>query len=154
MTLVGPAAGAGSAVRRGAAVRTVKISDFFIGIPGMSYSRSKVEPVPRKDIRAVAMMQAKEDCSWPMRVQPNERAPAGAVSGPGPWREELRVRMCAERGPSPCSLHSHVQWWLILDMRFFGIAATGLLAAAAVAAQPLYKSELIFPPEKIHTDSR
>jgi len=38
-------------------------------------------------------------------------------------------------------------------MRYFGIAATGLLAAAAVAAQPLYKSELIFPPEKIHNHS-
>src|SRR3569833_571593 len=98
MTLMGPAAGAGSAVRRHAAVRTVKISDFFIGIPGMSYSRTKVEPVPRKDFRAVAMMQAKEGRSRPMRVQPNERAPAGAVSGPGPWREELRVRMGVRRG--------------------------------------------------------
>jgi len=38
-------------------------------------------------------------------------------------------------------------------MRYFGIAATGLLAAAAIAAQPLYKSELIFPPEKIHNHS-
>ena len=38
-------------------------------------------------------------------------------------------------------------------MRYFRIAATGLLAAAALAAQPLYKSELIFPPEKIHNHS-
>jgi predicted neuraminidase len=38
-------------------------------------------------------------------------------------------------------------------MRYFRIAAAGLVAVAAVAGQPLYKSELIFPPEKIHNHS-
>ena len=38
-------------------------------------------------------------------------------------------------------------------MRFTAIPIISLLAAAAAAAQPLYKSELIFPLEKIHNHS-